>query len=144
MTTARGVSKDDRVVLFDGVCRLCNAWSRFLIRFDLKKKFKLVSVQSPEGQRLLRSLGLPTDTFDTMVLIERKRAYTQSAAFIRVMARLPFPWPAFVIAWLIPRFARNWLYDRIARNRYALFGRHDVCILPAADHKGRFLDDHAK
>lgn len=134
----------DCVILFDGVCKLCNAWSRFLIRFDRKMIFKLASVQSPEGQAILRWHGLPTDTFQTMLLIEGPRAFTRSTAFVRVMARLPFPWFLFAGTWLIPRPIRDWLYDRIARHRYALFGRYDSCMLPDADHHGRFLDDHGK
>lgn len=141
---APGVSMQDRIVLFDGVCKLCNAWTRFLIRYDRRMKFKLASVQSPQGQAILRWHGFPTETFETMLLVEGERVYTKSSAFIRVMARLPFPWFFFAGAWLIPRFIRDWLYDRIALNRYALFGRHDTCILPSADHRARFLDDNAE
>ena len=133
------VSPGDRVVLFDGVCKLCGAWARFLIRFDRHHVFKLASVQSEEGKAILQWLGMPTETFKTMVLVEGPRAFLQSTAFIRVMARLPFPWPLAAASWLIPAFIRNWLYDRVALNRYAIFGRHDVCVLPSPDHERRFL-----
>lgn len=144
MTTAPGVSQRDKVVLFDGVCRLCNAWSRFLIRFDRQRRFKLAAVQSPEGQAILRWYGLPTDYYETMLLVEGPHVFTKSAAFIRVMARLPFPWPVVTIAWLVPSSIRNWLYDRIALNRYRLFGRFDVCVLPDPDHESRFLNANSK
>ncbi|GAB3283916.1 thiol-disulfide oxidoreductase DCC family protein [Parahaliea aestuarii] len=128
-----------RVVLFDGVCKLCSAWTRFLIRFDRKHRFKLATVQSPEGQALLARHGFPTDTYETMVLVEGSKIHTRSAAFLGVMRRLPFPWPLVCVAWLIPRFIRDWLYDRIALNRYRLFGRYDTCFIPDSEQKARFL-----
>lgn len=134
------VKPADRVILFDGVCKLCGAWARFLIQHDRHHVFRLASVQSEEGQTLLRWFGLPTDHYETMVLIEGNKAYFQSAAFIRVMARLPAPWPLAAAVWLIPAFMRDWLYDRVALNRYAIFGRHEQCLLPTPDHAARFLD----
>ncbi len=133
------VSPGDRVVLFDGVCKLCGAWARFLIRFDRHHVFKLVAVQSAEGKALLEWLRMPTDTYETMVLLEGRKAYTRSIAFIRVVMRLPFPWPIAAAYWIVPSFIRDWLYDRIALNRYTIFGRHDVCVLPHPDHAQRFL-----
>ncbi|ASP37929.1 thiol-disulfide oxidoreductase [Bacterioplanes sanyensis] len=132
---------NDKVVLFDGVCRLCAAWAKFLIRFDRQKQFRLASVQSSAGHALLKHHGLPTDQYHTMVLLEGEQVYTQSTAFLRVMRRLPFPWPFFNIALIVPGPIRDWLYDRIALNRYRLFGRYDTCVLPKKDHNARFLDD---
>jgi predicted DCC family thiol-disulfide oxidoreductase YuxK len=117
------VGLDERVVLFDGVCKLCSAWARFLIRFDKHRVFKLATLQSDEGQAILTWPGLPTLYYQTMVLIEGPRAFTRSSAFIRVLMRLPFPWPLAAVTWLIPAFVRNWLYDRIALNRYTILGR---------------------
>lgn len=133
------VAPGERVVLFDGVCKLCGAWARFLIRFDRRQVFRLASVQSEEGQDILRWFGMPTDHYETMVLVEGRHAYVRSTSFIRVVARLPLPWPLLAIAWLLPYFIRDWLYDRIALNRYAIFGRHEACVLPAPDHAARFL-----
>ncbi|HZF28798.1 MAG TPA: thiol-disulfide oxidoreductase DCC family protein [Gammaproteobacteria bacterium] len=137
------VGSNDRIVLFDGVCKLCGAWARFLIRFDREHVFRLASVQSPEGKAILEWMGLPTDHFESMVLVEDNRAFLQSTAFIRVVARMPFPWPLAAVIWLIPSFIRNWLYDRVALNRYAIFGRHEACLLPTPDHERRFLSAHA-
>jgi predicted DCC family thiol-disulfide oxidoreductase YuxK len=133
------VGPADRVVLFDGVCKLCSAWARFLIRFDKHHVFKLATLQSDEGKAILTWLGLPTHYYQTMVLIEGPRAFTRSSAFIRVMMRLPFPWPLAAVTGLIPALVRNWLYDRVASNRYTIFGRHEACLLPTADHESRFL-----
>ena len=134
-----GITPTDRVVLFDGVCRLCSAWARFLIRFDAERRFKLATVQSPEGQALLAWFGMPTEHFDTMVLIEGNRVYRRSTAFVRVVIGLGFPFNLAAVVWVVPRPLRDWLYDRIALNRYRLFGTYDQCLLPTADHDSRFL-----
>jgi predicted DCC family thiol-disulfide oxidoreductase YuxK len=136
-----GLSAGERVVLFDGVCKLCNGWAKFLIRHDRQHRFRLASVQSPQGQALLAWYGLPTDRFDTMALIDDPGLHVRSTALLRILARLPQPWRAFSWLRLIPRPLRDWCYDRVALNRYRLFGRHDVCMLPSADHAERFLHD---
>lgn len=138
-----GLCAGESVVLFDGVCKLCNGWAKFLIRHDAHRRFRLASVQSAQGQALLLWAGLPTERFDSMALIEDGRLLLRSDAVLRILAQLPGPWPWRALAWLrlIPRSVRDWCYDRIALNRYRLFGRHAVCLLPAADHAGRFLHD---
>ena len=136
---APNVGPNDRVVLFDGVCRLCGAWAKFLIRFDRRRVFKLATMQSDQGKRILEWHGLPTDSGESMILIEGSHMYAKSSAFIRVMARLPLPWKLASVVWLIPRVIRDWLYDRVALNRYAIFGKHQSCVLPTPDHERRFL-----
>ena len=133
------VGSNDRVVLFDGVCRLCGAWAEFLIRVDRRHVFKLAALQSDEGKRILEWHGLPVNGGESVVLVEGSRLYVKSSAFVRVMARLPFPWKAAGVVWLIPRPIRDWLYDRVALNRYAIFGKHEACVLPTPDHERRFL-----
>lgn len=136
---APGITPGDKVVLFDGVCKLCNATVKFLLRFDTRRRFKLCACQSPAGQAILRHLGLPTDTFESFVLVEGSRAYFKSTAVVRILVRLPFPWPLAAISWLVPWFIRDWVYDRIAKNRYRIFGKYDACLLPSPEHAGRFL-----
>jgi predicted DCC family thiol-disulfide oxidoreductase YuxK len=135
------IQPGERVLLFDGVCKLCNAWVRFLIRHDPQQRFRLASVQSVQGQALLAWFGLPTDHFDTMALVENGQLLLRSDALLRIVAQLPGFWR--FLAWLriIPRPVRDWCYDRIALNRYRLFGRYDSCLLPGADHARRFLND---
>ena len=64
------ITENDCVILFDGVCKLCNAWSQFIIKYDTQQLFKLCSVQSPEGQSILKHFNMPTDHFDTMLYVE--------------------------------------------------------------------------
>jgi len=135
------IQPGERVVLFDGVCKLCNGWVKFLIRHDPRQRFRLASVQSVQGQALLDRFGLPTERFDSMALIEDGRLLLCSDAVLRILAQLSGPWR--LLAWLrvIPRPVRDWCYDRIALNRYRLFGRYDSCLLPSADHARRFLHE---
>lgn len=129
----------DSVILFDGVCKLCNAWSNFIIRYDIDKKFKLASVQSEEGQDILRHFGYPTDVYETMLVVEGARCYEKSEAFFAVVRKLRFPWKILLCFRLLPLSLRDWLYLRIALNRYRWFGRYDYCSLPDPDHESRYL-----
>ncbi|MES2820092.1 MAG: thiol-disulfide oxidoreductase DCC family protein [Pseudomonadota bacterium] len=137
------VKPGERVVLFDGVCRLCNGWATFLIRHDHARHFRLASVQSAEGQAILRFYALPTEHFDTMAYVEGSQLHVRSEALLRIVSQLPGAWRLLRVLRLVPAWLRNFLYDRIARNRYRLFGRYDSCLLPSADHAARFLRDDA-
>ncbi|KAF1054453.1 MAG: hypothetical protein GAK43_00886 [Stenotrophomonas maltophilia] len=129
-----------RIVLFDGVCRLCNGWSQFLLRHDRAERYRLCSVQSAPGQALLAWFGLPTDHFDTLVYIEDGKAYVRSEAILRILAGLPAPWNWARLLRGVPRIIRDPAYDLIARNRYRLFGRLDQCALPSAQTRARFIE----
>lgn len=142
MTTQKSppnIGMDDCVILFDGVCKLCNAWSKFIIRFDTQQQFKLCSVQSPEGQSILNHFNMPANHFDTMLYVEGSRCFEKSDAFFHVVYKLGIPWRLLCVFKVIPKTVRNWLYDRIALNRYSLFGKHDTCLMPSKEHKNRFL-----
>lgn len=138
-TPAPLLAPGETVVLFDGVCKLCNGWAKFLIRHDRQHRVRLATVQSPEGQALLAWAGLPEDAFDTMAVIRDRHYWVRSEAFFEVAAQLPAAWPLLRGLRVVPRWLRDWAYDRIALNRYRLFGKHDVCLLPTADHTRRFL-----
>ncbi|MBL4796124.1 MAG: thiol-disulfide oxidoreductase DCC family protein [Oleispira sp.] len=135
------VSTADKVILFDGVCKLCNAWSNFIIQHDHQHVFKLCSVQSDEGQKILKHFGLSTDVYASMLVVEGDAVYQQSDAFFQVVVKLGYPWKIVCVFRMIPKSIRNWLYDRIALNRYRLFGKYDVCLLPTADHEARYLSE---
>lgn len=82
MNLPPNIKENDQVILFDGVCKLCNVWSNFIIKHDTKHKFKLCSVQFPEGQKILKYFNLPTEYFDTMLYVEGVRFYQKSDAFL--------------------------------------------------------------
>ena len=133
------MSPDDKVILYDGVCKLCNAWSIFIIKYDRAHIFKLASVQSTEGQALLKHFNMPTTHFDTMLFIDGNIAYSKSTAFLNIVRLLPAPFNLLHVFHILPTFLRDWCYDRIALNRYNLFGKYDQCLMPSPEHRQRFL-----
>ncbi len=135
----RGVEADGRVVLFDGVCRVCSAWVPFLLARDRRRRLRFASMQSDAGRAILAWAGLPTNHSDTMVFVEGERAYTKSTAFLRVVRHLVWPWGWLAVGVVVPAFLRDWLYDRVALNRYRLFGRRETCLVPTPDVAARFL-----
>jgi len=133
------INKNDKVILFDGVCKLCNAWARFIIKFDKTQQFKLASVQSKQGKVLLKHFALPTQEINTMVLIHGNNAYTKSEAFFQVIKYLSIIFRVVLFFKFLPIPLSDWLYDRIALNRYKLFGKYSSCLMPTADSEKRFL-----
>jgi predicted DCC family thiol-disulfide oxidoreductase YuxK len=134
-----GVSRQDSIVLFDGVCNLCNNTVQFVLRHDKAARLRLAALQSPAGQALLRSCHRPLDDFDTVVLVERGRVFVKSTAVLRLLRFLAWPWPLLSLALVIPVWFRDWCYDQIARNRYRLFGRQETCMMPTPELTRRFL-----
>lgn len=133
------VTPDEAVVLFDGVCNLCNGLVSFLISRDPGGRLQFAALQSDAGQELLTQHGLPTEGFDSFVLVEGEQLYTKSAAAIRVAELLGWPYRAARAGRLVPRGLRDSLYDIVAANRYDWFGRKDQCMIPDEDVSDRFL-----
>lgn len=134
------MTTNEAVVLFDGTCKLCTGWAKFIIRHDRAHRIKLAAMQSSAGQALLEWAGLPKEEFNTIVLIADQHFYVRSDAMFRIFAHLPAPWWWLRAARIIPGPFRDWMYDTIALNRYRLFGRYTSCRLPLPDHRGRFLE----
>lgn len=133
-------SPDHPIVLFDGVCVLCNAASRFVLRHDPPPgRFKLATLQSEAGKRLMREYNLPAESQESLVLIEGGCAYTQSTAALRLARGLGLPWSLAYGFIIVPRLLRDAIYRWIARNRYRWFGQCDVCMMPSEDDRSRFL-----
>jgi predicted DCC family thiol-disulfide oxidoreductase YuxK len=130
---------DSPVVLFDGVCNLCNAAVR-TVRHDDRGVFRLAPLQSPVGEELLRRHGLPTDEFDSVVLVEGDAAYTRSTAALRVCRRLGLPWSLLAPLLVVPAPLRDPFYDLVARTRYRVFGRTDECQVPSPEVRERFAE----
>ncbi|MGX5202507.1 thiol-disulfide oxidoreductase DCC family protein [Aliikangiella sp. IMCC44632] len=134
------IGATDKVVLFDGVCKVCTAWSKFLIKYDKQQLFKFCSVQSTEGKAVLTHFGLSPRAYETMLYVEGALCLQKSNAFLAVMMKLGYPWKFAGVFYLIPKRLRDWCYDRIALNRYKIFGQHDECLLPTPEHKARFIN----
>ncbi len=130
---------DKPLVVFDGLCVLCSASARFVLRHDAAGRYRLTAAQSAVGQALYRHLGLSPDNYDTFLLVEDGRAFVKSDAALRVAGRLGLPWSLASVLRVLPAPWRDAVYDVVARNRYRIFGRRNVCFLPAAEHADRFL-----
>ena len=133
------VPPDHPVLLFDGVCNLCNRWIQFVIRNDPDAIFRFAPLQSDVGQQLLSEFGMPTDELESVILVEGDEYYTKSDAALRTGKHLGgvyrLLWPFRVI----PRRLRNFVYDFVANRRYRWFGKRDSCMMPTPDIEARFL-----
>jgi predicted DCC family thiol-disulfide oxidoreductase YuxK len=130
------------IVLFDGVCNLCNRTVRFIIRHDSRARFQFASQQSAAGRRLLRQHGIPTSAglAGGVVVIEGERVWLDSDAIFRILYRLGGVWSIPAALRFFPKPLRDWAYRLIARNRYRIFGRLERCMVPTPELKKRFLD----
>lgn len=128
------------VLLFDGVCTLCNRSLRLLVKFDHAGRFRFAPLQSPVGRALLARQGLSPDYFDSVVLIDGDDYYTKSEAVLRVCRDLDGPLPLLSALTVVPVGIRDRLYDVVADHRYRVFGRKDECPVPDGELRRRFLD----
>jgi predicted DCC family thiol-disulfide oxidoreductase YuxK len=133
------------LVLYDGVCGLCNRLVAFLLRHDRRDQFRFAPLQSELAQTLLRRYGLDPNDFDTVVVLadfrqSAERALNRSEAAIWAIARLGGMWRIFAIAQLIPLSVRESLYRFIARRRYQIFEKYDSCPIPRLEDRHKFLD----
>jgi predicted DCC family thiol-disulfide oxidoreductase YuxK len=131
---------DGPVVLFDGVCNLCNGFVQFLVPRDPEGTFRFASLQSDVGQELLAERGLPTDDLESLVLIEGDDCYVKSSAVLQIAAHLGGVYGLLPPLRFVPRRVRDQIYDFVAARRYRWFGRKDRCTVPDGDTASRFLD----
>jgi predicted DCC family thiol-disulfide oxidoreductase YuxK len=138
------VSEPRAIVLFDGVCNLCNGAVRFIAANDPAGRFAFLSLQSPHARELLGTRPAEPREPDSIVLLAYGRRYERSDAVLHVALGLRAPWPLAFAAILIPRALRDAAYRWIARNRYRWFGRMESCPLPDPALGARFLPDAAE
>lgn len=139
----RTVSTSHPLILFDGVCNLCNASVQWIIRRDTRDVFRFAALQSEAGKRALSSAKADAQlaaNLSSMVVIDDGHVLTKSDAAIAIASRLGVPWRWARVGTLIPRFARDWVYGVVARNRYRLFGKQESCMMPTPALRAKFLD----
>ncbi|MEM9997104.1 MAG: thiol-disulfide oxidoreductase DCC family protein [Bacteroidota bacterium] len=137
---AAEVLRQHPVILFDGVCNLCNASVNFVLDRDRASLFRMAALQSDVGQALLAQHGYAGTAPDSIALVEDGQIHFRSTAALRIAARLDGAWPLFQVFRVVPEPLRDVVYDWIARNRYRWFGKQDACRLPTPDERARFLD----
>ncbi|MEE1963483.1 thiol-disulfide oxidoreductase DCC family protein [Allomuricauda taeanensis] len=134
------MKENNKIILFDGVCNLCNNSVLFVIKRDKKDLFRYASLQSEIGQQLVRERGIDTSQVDSIILIERGVAYfTKSDAALEIAQDLGGLWKlSSVFSW-IPKSIRDVVYDFVARNRYKWFGKKESCMVPTPELRAKFL-----
>ena len=130
----------DNIVIFDGVCNLCEFSVNFIFEHNTAGQFSFTPAQSPLGSSLLRHFGINTSRLDTVVLVRGDRAFTRSAAAIEIASGLDMPWNLLAVFKAVPEPLRDMMYDLIAQNRYQMFGKKEECMLPSEELRRRFLE----
>lgn len=129
------------VIVFDGVCALCNGWVDFLLAHDRRGRYRFAAMQGGAGRRLLAAHGLDPDDPVSFLLLDEGGAHTDTDAILRVLAGLGGPWRLAALGRLLPRAMRDPQYRFVARRRYRWFGRRRDCRLPDPAHAHRFIAD---
>ena len=128
------------ILLFDGVCNVCNASVKFVLRYERAPEMQFASLQSELGQRLAKERSFPAE-IATVILIDGDRVFARSSAAVRALFRLKQPWPIVgALLWLVPKPLRDLGYRIFAANRYRIFGKRDECLIPTPELRARFLD----
>ena len=130
----------EKIIIFDGICHLCNGAVQFIIRRDSSAKFKFVTRQSETGQVLLSRHQASLKDAETIVLLKDQIIYTGSDAVLEIARGLDHLWKLLIVFKIIPGFIRNRVYNFIAKHRYYWFGKRDVCYTPMQELKQRFLE----
>jgi len=128
-----------KIILFDGVCNLCNSSVNFIIDRDKKNVFKFAALQSETGQKFLDKFGMNKNDFDSVVLLDENKFYSKSTAALMIIKEFPSLWKALFVFIIIPAPLRNFFYDLVAKNRYSWFGKKDSCRMPSPELKNKFL-----
>ncbi|ALC82191.1 hypothetical protein AM592_11830 [Bacillus gobiensis] len=129
------------IILFDGVCNLCNGAVQFIIKRDPQARISFASLQSSIGQKLLERHELPKSDFDTFIMIENGKIRTKSTAALKTLRYLNRAWKWAYLLIVIPKPFRDAIYSYIAKNRYKWFGKQEHCMIPTKDTKKRFLHE---
>jgi len=128
------------IVLFDGVCNLCNGLVSFIIHRDTKNIFKFAALQSERGKEIIKKSGLEPGKLYTVFLIDDEKIYGNSTAVLRILKNLKGLWRLMYIFILVPPFIRNTVYNIIANKRYRWFGKRDKCMVPDERIVRKFLN----
>ncbi|RTL10361.1 MAG: thiol-disulfide oxidoreductase DCC family protein [Flavobacteriaceae bacterium] len=133
--------QDKKIILFDGVCNLCDSSVQYIIKYDKKDVFRFVALQSELGQKILNHIGINPIHTDSIVLYEpRISYYYKSTAALEIAKGLSGIFTLASIFTLLPSGIRDFIYDYVARNRYKWYGKKEVCMIPTPELKAKFLE----
>ena len=132
-------NKKKAIILFDGVCNLCNSSVQFVIKHDNKNQFLFASLQSDASKKLLLQFNYENPKMMSIVLIEDNIVYDKSTAALRIAKKLTRPWNFLYQFIILPKAFRDFFYNVIANNRYRWFGKRDTCLIYGGEYKNRFI-----
>lgn len=129
------------IILFDGICNLCNGSVLFVIRHDKEGRFRFAPLQSAFGEQFVQANAYPATKPESLVLVDGDDVYFKSTAALKIARNLNGLWPLFYVFILVPKPVRDFVYDLVARHRYRIFGKKDQCMVPDEDVKHRFISN---
>ena len=134
------LENNKQLILFDGVCNLCEASVQYVIRHDKKDVFRYTALQSDVGQEIIKKFNVDRSKMDSILLYSSENGLSyKSTAALKIASKLGFPRNLLNLFLIVPVFIRNWVYDYIARNRYQWYGKKDECMIPTKELKSKFL-----
>ncbi|MEY8849068.1 thiol-disulfide oxidoreductase DCC family protein [Psychroserpens sp. XS_ASV72] len=132
--------KDKKLILFDGVCNLCNSSVLYVIKHDKNNKFMFAPLQGEAGTKIIQHFNIDTSKTDSILLYSENDGLSiKSSAALRIAKDLGFPRNLMTVFFIIPTFIRNWVYDYVAKNRYKWYGKKDACMIPTPELSSKFL-----
>jgi len=136
------IPKHKKLILFDGVCNLCNSSVQYIIKNDKKNRFMFAPLQSEAGKQIIEKFNIDTTQVDSIILYnpDKDNINYKSTAALKVASQLGFPTNILSVFLIIPSFISNWVYDYIAKNRYKWYGKKDACMIPTPELKSKFLE----
>ncbi|AXP82345.1 hypothetical protein CJ739_3283 [Mariniflexile rhizosphaerae] len=130
-----------KLILFDGVCNLCNSSVQYVIKHDKNNVFLFAALQSDTGQQIIEAYKINTNKVDSILLYTPGKGVDyKSTAALKIASQLGFPQNLMTAFFIIPPFIRNWVYDYIAKNRYKWYGKKESCWIPTPELKSKFLE----
>lgn len=132
--------KNKKLIIFDGVCNLCDASVQYIIKHDKNDVFRFAALQGDVGQEIIKAFNIDTKNTDSILLYTNENGVCyKSTAALKITSQLGFPQNLMVIFLILPISSRNWVYDYIAKNRYKWYGKKDECMILSAELKSKFL-----
>ncbi|MFP4846689.1 thiol-disulfide oxidoreductase DCC family protein [Winogradskyella sp. PE311] len=138
----QNIPKDKQLILFDGVCNLCNSSVLYVIKRDNKNKFLFAPLQSTIGKSIINEFNIDIVKTDSIILYKPKerKIYDKSTAALFIAKSLNFPTNLMAVFFIVPNFIRNWVYNFIAKNRYKWYGKKESCMIPTPELKSKFIE----
>ena len=129
------------IILFDGICNLCNSSVKFIIKHDRKNKFRFGSLQSDSAKKLLEPYHFPPEELKSFILLEDGKIYLRSRAVLRIASQLDGAWKLTSVFYVFPSFISDAVYNLVAKYRYRIFGKKETCMVPTPELKSKFIDE---